>query len=178
MDAQIRRVMEKICIVKRRKKYLPEVGVGNSYSFADNHAIQKKEGYFLGELPEENKHVLSFGLTPEQNEKIQSNDHIKSLLSGMTRSVSLNVQQCEQGQIVFKFHFDNTETVKMLKPEHVCQMLQISKSFLSKLVTANKIRSYKLGRLRRFSMSDILEYLTGNQEFDIMKYTSVFSEGD
>jgi len=33
-----------------------------------------------------------------------------------------------------------------------------------KLVKEQKIKSYKIGRLRRFSLEDILEYLTENEE--------------
>jgi len=40
---------------------------------------------------------------------------------------------------------------------------QISKSFLRKLIRTRRIKSYKLGRLRRFSLEDILEYLTRNE---------------
>lgn len=39
-------------------------------------------------------------------------------------------------------------------------MLQISRSFLTKLIKAGQMKSYKLGRLRRFLLEDILEYLS------------------
>jgi len=44
-------------------------------------------------------------------------------------------------------------------------MLQISKSFLQKLVNEKKLNSYKLGRMRRFLLEDILEYLSNDEEF-------------
>jgi len=44
-------------------------------------------------------------------------------------------------------------------------MLQISKSFLQKLVNEKKINSYKLGRRRRFLLEDILEYLSNDDVF-------------
>ena len=52
----------------------------------------------------------------------------------------------------------------MLKSIHVCQMLQIGKSTLMTLVKSRKIRSYKIGRLRRFLLEDILDYLSKSEE--------------
>lgn len=43
-------------------------------------------------------------------------------------------------------------------------MLQVSSGFLMKRVKEKKLKSYKLGRLRRFSLEDILNYLTENNE--------------
>ncbi|HEU19835.1 MAG TPA: DNA-binding protein [Deltaproteobacteria bacterium] len=43
-------------------------------------------------------------------------------------------------------------------------MLQISGSTLSKLVKIKKIRSLKLGRLRRFSVDDISAYLAAHED--------------
>jgi excisionase family DNA binding protein len=43
-------------------------------------------------------------------------------------------------------------------------MLQVSSGFLMKLVKGKKLKSYKLSRLRRFSLEDILNYLTENNE--------------
>ena len=44
-------------------------------------------------------------------------------------------------------------------------MLQISRSFLQKLINEKKLNSYKLGRMRRFLLEDILEYLSNDVEF-------------
>ena len=55
----------------------------------------------------------------------------------------------------------------MLTSQHVCQMLQISKSLLMNLVKAGKIRSYKIGKLRRFLLEDILDYLSKSEDIVI-----------
>ncbi|MCE5212327.1 MAG: helix-turn-helix domain-containing protein, partial [Deltaproteobacteria bacterium] len=55
--------------------------------------------------------------------------------------------------------------VRMLAPNQVCQMLQVSRSFLQKIIHENRIKSYKLGRMRRFLLEDILEYLSNDAEF-------------
>ena len=43
-------------------------------------------------------------------------------------------------------------------------MLQISKSFLIRLVKGKKIKSYKFGRLRRFLLTDVIEYLSFSED--------------
>jgi excisionase family DNA binding protein len=43
-------------------------------------------------------------------------------------------------------------------------MLQISNSLLMNLVKSRKIRSYKVGRLRRFLLQDVLDYLSRSEE--------------
>ncbi len=43
-------------------------------------------------------------------------------------------------------------------------MLQISNSLLMNLVKSKKIRSYKVGRLRRFLLQDVLDYLSRSEE--------------
>jgi len=139
--------MEKISIVKRRKKAVQETGEGsNNPADKDNQ-------------------VFTFNLTPQQQELVKSSSHIKTLMDKAADNPALDVQQREDGHIVFKFNLEKMETVKMLKSEHVCQMLQISKSLLARLVREKKIKSYKVGRLRRFSLEDILAYLTENEDY-------------
>jgi excisionase family DNA binding protein len=43
-------------------------------------------------------------------------------------------------------------------------MLQISNSLLMNLVKSKKIRSYRVGRLRRFLLQDVLDYLSRSEE--------------
>jgi len=116
-------------------------------------------------LPGNSDDVLSFNLTSEQCSFVQSNDHIKSLMDGTSSGFHLDMQHSEDSHIIFKFYFNKVDIEKMLKTEHVCQMLQVSKSFLMKLVKEKEIRSYKMGRLRRFSVKDILEYLTERKDY-------------
>lgn len=139
--------MEKISIVKRRKKAVLETEKGN------NNPADKDSDIF------------TFNLTPQQQELVKSSSHIKSLMDKAADNPALDVQQHEDGHIVFKFNLEKMDTVKMLKSEHVCQMLQISKSLLARLVRERKIKSYKVGRLRRFSLEDVLAYLTENEDY-------------
>ncbi len=156
--------MEKISIVKRRNKSIHELEREETYALENQLDIQKKKNYAFEALGEDKDHIFSLNLTPEQCEAVRSNGDIKSL-DGTSSNFSLDMHQCKNRQIVFKFNFKKENTPKLIKTKHVCQMLQISTSFLRKLVNEEKIKSYKLGRLRRFLLEDILEYLTKNEEF-------------
>lgn len=173
--------MEKISIVKRRKKgslepdkeqttdiysqtlppedftEIPASVLGQSETYPDRDSAKEESTTDTGR-------TVSVNLTPEQYNFVKSNQYVKYFLNGDSSGVSLDVQKQPDGQIIFNFQFKKVETVKMLKPEHVCQMLQISKSLLLSLVKAGKIRSYKLGRLRRFLLEDILDYLSKCEE--------------
>lgn len=175
--------MEKICIVQRRKKDIRAVEEGTNYitdkelipsqnlEVLLSHAVKNKvsghreEQTSLDELIGEKHEVVSFNLTPEQCESIQSSDFGQCLSAGILRGSVINVEQEEDGQISLCFHFDRVNTLTMLKTEHVCEMLQISKSFLGKLIKTRKLKSYKLGRLRRFSLENVLEYLAKSEYF-------------
>jgi excisionase family DNA binding protein len=57
----------------------------------------------------------------------------------------------------------------LLTMEQVGQMLQVSKSFLLRLVRGKRIRSYKFGRLRRFLLTDVIDYLSSSEDQVPMK---------
>ncbi|MFA4915101.1 MAG: helix-turn-helix domain-containing protein [Syntrophales bacterium] len=174
--------MEKISIVRRRKKGPHEPGNIQSFD-VDAQALPAQEltdvpiralkqsssnvdeeAPALEGFPEDNKDAVSFKLTPEQYNLVKSSQYVKYFLNGESSGVSMDVEHCQDGQIVFNFQFRKVETVKMLKSEHVCQMLQISKSFLMRLVKSQEIKSYKIGRLRRFLLEDIIDYLSRSKE--------------
>jgi excisionase family DNA binding protein len=174
--------MEKICIVRRRKKE-PQKMDDSTSSIAGVETIEAERSSEVlsssmpwsfchdereGNPPEtwvhDNDQILSFELTPEQSEIVQSNQYIRSLLNQTSGNLSLDVQRGESGQLILNFYEQKVHRVTMLKPDEVCQMLQVSKWFLMKLVREKKMRSYKMGRLRRFSLEDVLEYLAGSEE--------------
>jgi excisionase family DNA binding protein len=49
----------------------------------------------------------------------------------------------------------------MLKMSEICEILQVSKNTLGKLLRDGVVKSYKIGRLRRFAAEDLMEYLAG-----------------
>lgn len=80
------------------------------------------------------------------------------------RGIGVERPVIEDGRIVFNFRLKTDDTLKMLTVSQVGQMLQISKSFLIRLVKAKKIRSYKFGRLRRFLLTDVIDYLSFSED--------------
>jgi excisionase family DNA binding protein len=147
--------MEKICIARRRmdERHLREDG------------ILREKSPVVRKTAESNEEMISVSLTPEQSRIVRS-QHKVYHLDQSSRGVILDLRK-EEGQMIFNFTFKNTDSVKLMKSEQVCQMLQISKSFLIGLVRSGKLKSYKIGRLRRFLFKDVVEYLAGSEENQI-----------
>jgi excisionase family DNA binding protein len=172
--------MEKICIVKRRQQYAPEevkrtvqdsqnvtlplrievidTAVDNRHKFPGEKAVE--------EFNDDSGHIISIIMTNEQSSMLQSSEHIRDLLSGRRSDPSLYLKRSPDGRIILNFYLHESPTVHMLRFDQVCQILQISRSFLQKLVHKKTLKSYKLGRLRRFEMEDILDYLISHEELD------------
>ena len=148
--------MEKICIARRRMdgRHLRE------------DEILREKSPVVCKTAETNEEMISVSLTPEQNRFVHS-QHKVHHLDQSSRGVILDLRK-EEGQMIFHFTFKNTDSVKLLKPVQVCQMLQISKSFLLVLFRSGKLKSYKIGRLRRFLLKDIVEYLAGSRDNQII----------
>lgn len=178
--------MEKICIVERRKKNSremreavdhidvhpvipdPNANVTDIASYASRHTVGvsgEDAGNPFAATGGAHE-MISFHLTPEQCEFVRSGYFVQNLQGGMSKAVMLSMDQTKEGQFTVNFRFDTVGALRMLKPEQVCDMLQISKSFLTKLVRTQTLRSYKMGRLRRFSLEDVLEYCANTVEFD------------
>jgi excisionase family DNA binding protein len=170
--------MEKFCIVKRRKQTVsgeqqaevaaaPDPGgterVTEIASYMPASGV-RKETSFLEKRIKDGEQVIRIQLSPEQCKVARSNRTVKDLVGRTIGKVALDIEEGEDGQIVFNFHVKQVYGTKTLNPHDVCEMLQISKSFLSKLVKEGQMRSYKIGRLRRFLLEDILEYLTKSDE--------------
>ena len=171
--------MEKICIVKRRQQYGQEEakrtlqdsqnvtlppGIEVSGTVVDNrhefHGEKTIEEYF-----DNSCHVVSITMTQEQSNLLQKSEYIKDLLDEKKNDPILDVKLNNEGRIILKLHLNNPLSLRMLRCNQVCQMLQISRSFLQKLIHENKLKSYKIGRLRRFLLEDILEFLLNKEKF-------------
>jgi excisionase family DNA binding protein len=109
--------------------------------------------------------VISIMMTKEQSNLLQQSEYIKELLSGTKSDPAFDIKLTPEGQLAVNFRFNDSLLLRMLAPNQVCQMLQVSRSFLQKLIHEKKINSYKLGRMRRFLLEDILEYLSNDAEF-------------
>ena len=151
--------MEKFCIVKRRKQGLQD-------HFTSPLPIQEEEPgsrHDKSNLPQEiissEEPVFSLNLAPWQSGTIRSGGILSLLGAETPKTLNLNLHKEEDGSIVFNFHLDLDHNLMMLKPDQVCRMMQISRHLLERLVKEYKIKSYKFGRLRRFSLKDIIEAL-------------------
>lgn len=107
---------------------------------------------------------LSIELTPTQADVVKSHAYFKLLLDAEADGSSVGVQRSENGEIVFNFYFKQVHVLRMLTSSDVCDMLLVSRAFLSKLVRVGRLKSYKIGRLRRFSLEDILALLSESTE--------------
>jgi excisionase family DNA binding protein len=143
--------MEKICIAKRRRR---ELFPGPDGSGTED--LRRPAGGVCLPVGAEKADVISMELTAVQARLIQN----RSLLSpGRTYMVTLEEAEAKQGLMVFNFRMAPFPGGRMLKSRDVCGMLKISMSCLARLIKAHEIESYRIGRLRRFLLEDILHYL-------------------
>ena len=126
--------MEKICIVKRRKE-----GYGG--------ASEPPAGPRPGGAPRP-AGVLSVTLTPEQTEAVRSHRQFQQLYGG------------EAQAIIFNLHLPDALPPRLLNPGILSEMLGVSRRTVLKLTRTGVLKSYKIGRLRRFSVEDVIEYLS------------------
>jgi excisionase family DNA binding protein len=175
--------MDKICIVKLRKKMTnpatlgEECGQGNrageerilpgsSVPAAENRGmsgVHDRNGMTDREKDVADR-TVSLMLTPEQMRVLQSNPNLLSFFNGAAAKGFAVAKQRDE-TIVFKFAFEPVPPVRLLKMEEVVHMLRISKGYLTKIIRQGELKSYKLGRLRRIMFDDVLSYLEGSQEF-------------
>lgn len=117
------------------------------------------------EFTDNSASVISIVMTKEQSALLKESEYIKEILSGAKNDPALDIKLTPDGRLCFNYRFKDSLLVRMLAPAQVCQMLQVSRSFLQKIVSENKLKSYKLGKMRRFLLEDILEYLSSESEF-------------
>ncbi len=139
------------------EKFGSDVDMENRSEFPDKKIVE--------EFIDNSSSVISIIMTKEQSALLQQSEYIKELLSGTKNNPSFDIKLNADGQLAINFHFNDSFLLRMLAPNQVCQMLQVSRSFLQKLIHEKKINSYKLGRMRRFLLEDILEYLSNDALF-------------
>ena len=152
LGSRVRPGAEKISIVKRRlQNNDPEVGWGKGLQVKlEDRAGVKDMALNLDLAPGDSKCIPLEALAEEP--------------SKVLRGIVVERPVIEAGRIVFNFRLKTDETLKMLTASQVGQMLQISRSFLIRLVKAKKIKSYKFGRLRRFLLTDVIDYLSVSED--------------
>lgn len=134
-------------------------------NFREEKKVELSDKKIVEEFMDNSSSVISIIMTKEQSDLLQQSEFIKELLSGEKSDPALDIKITSDGRLSFNYHFNDSLLIRMIAPNQVCQMLQISRSFLQKLIHENKLKSYKLGRMRRFLLDDILEYLSSDAEF-------------
>ena len=133
-------------------------------SIAINNHLEFSDKKIVEEFTDKSSSVISITMTKEQSDLLKQSEYIKELLSGEKSDPSMDIKLHPDGRISLNYHFNDSMVLRMLSPNQVCQMLQISRSFLQKIINDKKLNSYKLGRMRRFLLEDILEYLSNDAE--------------
>jgi excisionase family DNA binding protein len=178
--------MEKLCIVKRRSRPVEqgedstativsqeqetvvqeqdvqEISNEPTLERADSFNVHDGDTLIFKEVTGEEEQIFSIQLTSQQSQVVQSMNCIKDLLSGKHHGVKMSMEQTEDGKTAFNFHFKPVYTTRMLNAQDVAVMLQISKSMLYRLVKEKDLKSYKVGKLRRFLLEDVVEYLSSS----------------
>ena len=186
--------MNKICIVKLRKKMEQALAPGQTFS---SHVCEANRVNELSILVSEQAKIqemhdkegcseskgsaavetVTLALTKQQMNALRSNPQLTSLLTSEFIGGVKTIEH--QGvPLVIKFQFSATIPLRLLKSSEVLQMLRISKSCLSKIVREGKLKSYKIGNRRRFLLDDILSYLHDNCELtDLLRNSMVKTPG-
>ena len=163
--------LEKFCIVKRRKQ-----GLEDPFPSLFPPSEEKVDSWQnppnpTKEMDSKEEPVLSLNLTPIQARAIRSGGILPILNTETPKTFNMDLRHEEDGAIIFNFHLHN---FMMLNPLQVCQMMQISRSLLNRMVVEKRIKSYKIGRLRRFFLNDIIENLSEsrlekpiNEDFEV-----------
>ena len=152
----------KIVVPNNLSDNLPsEVAISSA---AINNQIEVSDEKIVEEFTNKDSSVISITMTKEQSDLLKQSEYIKELLSGEKSDPSMDIKLHPDGRISLNYHFNDSMVLRMLSPNQVCQMLQISRSFLQKIINEKKLNSYKLGRMRRFLLEDILEYLSNDME--------------
>lgn len=164
--------MEKICIVKRRRigfqaETVPRIESGiriettpraqtssriETFSRIETvsriEAVSHIDGLATVTIEDQrDPHVLTIDLTPEQIDKVRADNRFQRLYGTSQVPIFLNL------------HLEKGFSIRMLKSSQICDMLQISKSTLARLVRTGCLRSHRIGRLRRFDAEDVIRYL-------------------
>lgn len=147
---------------KTKESMAPELTIR---SVGIEHEIKMPERKIVEEFVDNTSSVIAITMTKEQSDLLLQSEYIKELLSGKKSDPALDIKVTPEGRLSLNYRFSDSLLLRMIAPNQVCQMLQVSRSFLQKLVNENKIKSYKLGRMRRFLLEDILEYLSSEVDF-------------
>jgi excisionase family DNA binding protein len=186
--------MEKICIVKLRKKLTnpidvdPECGQGphagsgallKGLSLANTGAFPNPEAHAGSSEDPDRVHAadgtVSLPLTRDQVRSLQANPHMASFMSTASAE-RIEAFGRRDEAVVIMLELPALPPIRLLKVEEVTRMLRVSRSYLNKIISQGYLKSYRLGQhgqLRRIMLEDVLAYLENSREFtDIRQQAS------
>lgn len=143
--------MEKITIVRRRKK------AGTTQPEPKPEPTPKSPEPQSSQIPP-GKDRIEINVNHSQYDQIKSEIPWEKIVEGQIEGVGLEINETSAGQVL-TISFKPVNSLRLLSSAQVCQMLNISRSTLAKWTKSGVINSYKLGRLRRFSLEEVLEFL-------------------
>ena len=129
--------------------------------FTDNDIIPHETAQVVSLADNKNTipgETVSLKLTQEQIKTIRSNSSLMSVFNGELTGGSAELNYRDE-PITIKFEFEPLAPVRLLMSEEVIQMLRISNGYLKTIVRDGKLKSYKIGKGRRYMLEDVLSYL-------------------
>jgi excisionase family DNA binding protein len=135
-----------------------------THSIKNDTAPETADKKIVEEFTDKSSSVIAITMTKEQSDLLRQSRYIKDLLNGTKSDPALEIKITPDGRLSLKYRFNDSLLLRMLAPNQVCQMLQVSRSFLQKNIHENRIKSYKIGRMRRFLLEDILDYLSNDAD--------------
>jgi excisionase family DNA binding protein len=142
--------MEKISIVKRRKAEGGDTENKPAASF--RKVIEQKPA----ENSTDSAKAHEF---PEHTMKNKSDLQDINISGNNPYEIKMEKKETEDGKLVLNLSFASVQSQRMLTSTDVCMILKISKYLLRRLVKEKEIGCYKIGRLKRFLLDDILTYI-------------------
>jgi excisionase family DNA binding protein len=168
--------MDKICIVKLRKRdpVIPVLGCGE-----DQWAVRRQRDHGVcapsTDPPDERlvQHAssdtecredkrVSLTLTPEQGCMLQQNPYLHSFFDGSRVCGSTRTDR-QDGMVVLQLVFEPPFALRLLKMGEVLQMLRVGKKTVVKLIREGQLKCYRVGRLNRIRLDDVLSYLENSR---------------
>lgn len=169
--------MEKICIVKLRKRIAPSAagvppqgpaaegweqpppaeGGNPSASGGDAAGDDRRE--------RQPSRTVTLTLTPEQAQTLRSDPRLVASLAERPAE-RFQALRPEDEKLIIQLQFESVTPTRLLKIEEVVQMLRIGKGYVNKLIKQGQLKCYRFGRLRRILLDDVLTYLEANREGD------------
>ena len=104
------------------------------------------------------RETVSLKLTQEQVKAIKSRSSLLSIFNGELTGGSAELKYRDE-PVTIKFELEQLAPVRLLMSEEVVQMLRISNGFLKTIVRDGRLKSYKVGKGRRYMLEDVLSYL-------------------